>query len=1104
MSLSGTIQNSLFYNRPTFTLSRIDIFNWGSFEGFHSAEINPHGTAIIGPTGSGKTTIIDAFMTLLSANPKYNLASTGGHESDRNLMSYIRGVSGAGNATDDSHVLRTGKTTTGIGARFSNGNEVIQICAIFWINGPSNSASDRNDIWIISEDDDRSLKDWLDMHQRGGTRTLKQCEQEISHLRLSNTKKRYLADLRRFFEVGENAFTLLNRTAGLKQINSVNEVFREFVLDDHSAFNRAEEVIREFDNLADIYEELELARRQQESLVPVEKCFYQYQDVETKLTKQKELQKVVPLWFALSGKKLWGEKIEEFKLDYEDLELGIEKLSIDKEALQAEADTLMEAYLQAGGNTIEQLKKLIEIQKERAQERKRNASDYQKVMTQLGINSELSVAEFERNKQWAMEQSEELNEQRDRKKAEAFEYEAKRGHHQMEVNNIKDEIVKIESRPESNLPANFQDFRSELAQELNMNDDDLPFVAELVQVKPEESKWRGAIERAIGSHRLRIIIPGESLEDALRWVNNRDNRLHVRLLEAKKNKKQIEFFKDGFTRKLNFKKHLLREPLKELLGKIDRHCVARPEELRKTPHGMTSQGLMSGHTGMYEKQDQRPLNRDWMTGFDNRDRLISLREDLRSAKLKLDEFQKKYQDSFDQLRGMEQKLDFIKTLIELNFDKIDLPQAEREVKNSTDRLNELIAPDSSATENRNKYERACKKLNDIGERIISLRTKSGVLKSKYEEALKKQREAKQRVGKGLTDEELALAKEHLPLLKIGQIVEIDNIERKTKEKVDQFFLKLDTRFHQYEKELVRLMNIAKNTDTGTFNEVGTEIQDIPTYLERLKVLNEEALPKKQKRFLSYLNQSSDQGVVQLLTDIENEVSIIEERIDGLNKTLKRVDYEPGRHIQLVPQRIKHHTLSELEGKQRRLRSAMLKDEEGESHFRALESIIKIFREATGSKRTIAARALLDPRSRLSFIITILDNKTSEVIERRSGSQSGSGGEKEVIASYILVASLSYALCPQGAIYPLFNTIMLDEAFSKTSQKRASRIISAISEFGLHPLFLTPNKEMRLLRNHTRAAILVHRKDTRASLATLTWKELEEYAKKKLEKVSEVT
>jgi uncharacterized protein YPO0396 len=110
-------------------------------------------------------------------------------------------------------------------------------------------------------------------------------------------------------------------------------------------------------------------------------------------------------------------------------------------------------------------------------------------------------------------------------------------------------------------------------------------------------------------------------------------------------------------------------------------------------------------------------------------------------------------------------------------------------------------------------------------------------------------------------------------------------------------------------------------------------------------------------------------------------------------------------------------------------------------------------------------------------VHVLDRATGQVLERRTGSQGGSGGEKEIIASYVLTASLSYALCP-GAQAPLFGTIVLDEAFSKSSQAVAARIIQALREFGLHALFVTPNKELRLLRNHTRSAVLVHRRGAR--------------------------
>ncbi len=121
-------------NTQRFVLHALDLYNWGAFSGRHHAEFDARGSAIIGPTGSGKTTVIDALMTLLTERPKYNLASTGGHESDRDLMSYIRGVSGAGNDADNRHIARPDKTTTAISATFvaDGGKKHIEIAAIFW------------------------------------------------------------------------------------------------------------------------------------------------------------------------------------------------------------------------------------------------------------------------------------------------------------------------------------------------------------------------------------------------------------------------------------------------------------------------------------------------------------------------------------------------------------------------------------------------------------------------------------------------------------------------------------------------------------------------------------------------------------------------------------------------------------------------------------------------------------------------------------------------------------------------------------------------------------------------------------------------------------
>ena len=55
--------------------------------------------------------------------------------------------------------------------------------------------------------------------------------------------------------------------------------------------------------------------------------------------------------------------------------------------------------------------------------------------------------------------------------------------------------------------------------------------------------------------------------------------------------------------------------LRHLLHGLDRHCVPDVQTLERTPHAMTAQGLMSSQSGHFDKQDQKRLDQDWMTGL---------------------------------------------------------------------------------------------------------------------------------------------------------------------------------------------------------------------------------------------------------------------------------------------------------------------------------------------------------------------------------------------------------------------------------------------------------------------------------------------------------
>lgn len=450
----------------TYHLGRLEVFNWGPFNGLHRAEFDSLGTAIIGPTGSGKTTLVDALMTLLVAHPRYNLASTGGHESDRTLPSYIRGELGGDGSTKQEEVLRPGKTVTGVCATYEAGGEYLRLAALFWFDGTSNSATDLKRRWIFSQAEDQSLEGWLRQLHEEGLRELTRMGRETAKLRIFESKTAYLTHVRKFFDVGENAFTLLNRAAGLKQLNSIDDIFRDLVLDDRSAFGRAIEVASEFDNLAAIHAELETARRQRDSLIPIADENHRLENIQDKAAKLQRLRQKLPIWFATVARDKWAEESTRLGAARETLARQLTQDRDEQKQCESKVETLRERYLALGGNVIEQLELTITAQQQITQVRTKHASDYSRMVRQFSLSDELTRAALQKNQDALRHERDTLTTLRDKQQSEALLILSQERECTQQQEYVESLLRKAKDRPGSNIPPPFQDFRAELATHL--------------------------------------------------------------------------------------------------------------------------------------------------------------------------------------------------------------------------------------------------------------------------------------------------------------------------------------------------------------------------------------------------------------------------------------------------------------------------------------------------------------------------------------------------------------------------------------------------------------------------------------------------------------
>src|ERR671916_194769 len=82
---------------PGYRLEYIELFNWGTFDGAVEKIVPASNTSLLtGANGSGKTTIVDALLTLLVPNTKrfYNQSSGAEQKKERDETSYVLGYYG--------------------------------------------------------------------------------------------------------------------------------------------------------------------------------------------------------------------------------------------------------------------------------------------------------------------------------------------------------------------------------------------------------------------------------------------------------------------------------------------------------------------------------------------------------------------------------------------------------------------------------------------------------------------------------------------------------------------------------------------------------------------------------------------------------------------------------------------------------------------------------------------------------------------------------------------------------------------------------------------------------------------------------------------------
>lgn len=1085
-------------------LAELSVCNWGSFHGLLTARIDPEGTLITGDNGSGKSTLIDGLMALLlGSKASFNMAAAQGDRSDRSLVSYIRGSHGLlhDGAQTQTKYKRGGATYTGLRAMYrADDGSIITLAALFWNNQATNAAADFKRIYLVGRRD-VSLEELLKSFNEGEARHLKKVLNDDPLVKLFQSYSEYHQYYRQCLHMDNgNAPNLLSRALGLKKIDDLTKLIRVLVLEPSHIREDAQKTVMEFDDLVATHNQLLDARKQHETLNGLPEIDKKIDKCRKRIESFSAERNGLTIYFGEVCANLWRQQVELIEDELTMMRMQLTELARKEEDAGQQVEQRHADYLQAGGDRIETAQDKLAQAKKRLAEVSTAAGRYQKYAGQSGLDDELSEEAFIANRQSIEKALAGIGDENEKAQNQFADAATKLANMNEELRDLQRKIREIESHPGSNIEPAFQKMRNEMANHLGMEKDQLMFIGELVDVEEEHIAWKGAIERALGGLRTTLATPEQHYPLVTRWLNGRHTGLHVRVQVVKNVSGHASFKTDGYLRKLKWRKHPHREWLKHHLSRFDLHCVESTAQLDVTPFSMTCQGLIHKEKGRFEKKDRTRIDdrRSWQLGFSNKDRLALLRQDAKELLQYVELGNKEVAKARQDLDATQDRIRLWEKLAEIEWDDIDVPRWQEQVKQGQKALDILTRAGSNLEMALNAWEEVKERHKEIRKKKEEAQKSEGAIENRLEFARKQFQDASELAAPGLSDVVREALAQRVGNLDNADLDRVAALEEQFRRKIEADLDKVNIANHAAQNKAIRIMTSFRGGWEVITKEWSADVEGLQDYLEHLEALEKEGLPALVDKFQERLNKCAMQSLAGIRSGMDSEREEIYDRIDVINKVLKRTEFRQGTHLQL---KIKKEIYPHVDDFNRQL-TRVLGDAKGddEARFQQLKSVVGILEKASNpaTANTLESQRLLDPRYQLSFYAEDLDSKNGEVRDVLHSSSGKSGGEKESFAGTIVAASLAYVLTPDGCDHPIYSTVFLDEAFSNTAEAVSRRVLRVFSELKIHVNLITPYKNLNIARESASSLLIVERDSEthESSLCEVTWEEVDKKLKQR--------
>jgi uncharacterized protein YPO0396 len=1071
----------------------LQLVNWGGFHGWATVGFAPTATLLSGASGTGKSTLLDAYVAvMMDSSVPFNGASndaTVGRArgaDQRSLVSYLRGKKDTGrdSVTGElaDQVLRGRDSATwgAVAVTFIDDNQRrYTVARLYYV--PRSAARDGDltrkmctiDGTIDLRDVEPFAAEKFDKRAVTG---------RFANLTMYDT---YDAFSQAFFTrlgIGANgdgakALRLLARIQGGQKVSTVDGLYKSMVIEPPGTYAAADAALAHFQDLEDAHNAMLTEELKANVLAPIPELN------DTRAAALDAARLIDGLGVHLVGDSpfsLW-------KLTTEDALLATAETANRVSHSKAGEDEGAARRLQTGltsrkveieqdlGDseshaTIERLDAAIAelgIEHEAASSR-RSEFDRQIACLDLTLTSEADFAAAKTSAQAFVDgyadALKDANDRRDGLLRESWTP-------LQEKSDLEAEQISLTGRAGA-MERRLHESRLAIAGAADMDPADLPFLAELIDVLPEQRRWRKAIETTLFGPARVLLIDAEQLERVSRIIDplRLPQRINFQGVDLNATATTRRLDPDLVSGKLAYKDSPFTAWVKDRVAAdgTDALCVESPQALsgpgrRVTANGQTRSGLSGAHG---------ELNAPNVIGFTNTERLAEIKQELARLKTVIAGFDARRIAIDGEIRRLQETRDAHGHILAAEWRGIDPDGIAAEIDEKERQKQVILDSDDALCTLRTELKQIKDRLEEASRKIFAAETRIRDLNAAWEKIIKRKDDIVGEIDR-IGREQMVLVTAHQAAYLDAQYAEVattgelegfssgaKRLEGRlvgaagaAREKAAHAQTALETVFQRY-------------LDKWSDPNLSSSVENYPSFRKILDNILETGLHHRRHEWTRRLTDWSGQDLVPLAGAFGNAIEEIENRLAPVNDILARLPFGARRDRLKIDLRELHR--DDIVKFKRELNALArltvdgLADGQIQAGFRRLQSFMALIRADEAGKRN--RDYFLDVRKHIEITAVAYD---SDGHERATFAALGgkSGGESQELVAFIVGAALRFQLGDDENVRPRFAPVFLDEGFVKADGEFTGRSIDAWKGLGFQLIIGAPYDKYTSLEPH---------------------------------------